>query len=383
MGGSSSGDPTTLSYFKDAHRAIVVGLDDAGNKWADMDTANTLNLQGTFSDNPSAVRYIYETTGKDAKNPFYGVSAYDPSSELIAAQTEIDNFVANVLDIEEDTDVPAWLSLAETAVEGDLETIDVDSLLEGITVAARRHVSSAVADALSVAASSSSDAILEKARAGFEIRARRDHLKDLNVFNAGMAQVGSVQTSAFVIGTAVLIRGMEDRIAQFDADFSGTMTKAAFDSFMLAFRDEAMRVLGNKMQDHLESNRQKATYILQATGMMVDTMRTRLNFEQAGASLKTEYSRVSVVAHGEQYEKDLDYDERYALWDLELFQRGANIFSAVSGSVVPAGVRTNRVSSAIGGALGGAATGAAVTGGNPIGIGVGAALGGIAGILEG
>jgi hypothetical protein len=388
MGGSSSGDPTTMPYVKDAHKAISVGMDADDRSWDDMDggtppaTNRALNLEDDYADHPSMARYIYEEglSSGNLGNPYDGVSAYDPTSNIATMESQLTSFIASFTSLDEGTDVPTWLGLADTAAEGDIDSLDVSALMETVVTAARRQAGDAVADALTAAANANSDDIIERARANFEVRARRDYLREVNGFNAGMAAGGAVQTSAFVIGTALLVRGFDDRLATFDAEFSQQMTQRAFEAFLAAFRDVAVQTLTNEVRDHAEENRQKATYILQATQLIVETMRQRTGLEQSAVELTAETNRVAVVARGEQYEKDLEYDERYVLWDAEQYQRAANVYSAVSGGVMSPSTSKSRVSSAIGGALGGAAKGGTVAG--PWGAVAGGIAGGLAGALE-
>jgi len=96
---------------------------------------------------------------------------------------------------------------------------------------------------------------------------------------------------------------------------------------------------------------------------------------------RIEANRMKIVALVEQTNTDRKIDKQDALWDLEVFQSGANAMASIGGGTVqkaPDG--PSDMQSALAGGLSGAAAGAAI--GAPTGIGapIGAAVGAVVGI---
>ena len=121
---------------------------------------------------------------------------------------------------------------------------------------------------------------------------------------------------------------------------------------------------------------------------MLNSLRAKTAADQSVVTTTTEVNRIAVVAQNEENQQNLDIDVNAQNWDMELFQQGANVLSAIHGSVIPTAGKTSRVTSAIGGAMGGASAGAALGGeigaaGGPFGLVGGAAIGTIAGALGG
>jgi len=90
----------------------------------------------------------------------------------------------------------------------------------------------------------------------------------------------------------------------------------------------------------------------------------------------TEAKRIRIVALKEEADKNLEIDEKDALWDLEAFQHGANLLAGIGGGTTQANKTPSLASSAIGGAMSGAAAGGMLgssMGGTIMGMGAGPA----------
>jgi len=161
-------------------------------------------------------------------------------------------------------------------------------------------------------------------------------------FNSGMRDINAVQSSAFVIGRALIEENQDRQVAKFSADMHSK-----------AGSDDAIQVIGMK-----------------------------LDYQKAVAQLLAESYRVKIVAKKEENDVNMDIDEKDGLWDVELFQYGGNVLAAIGGGV--ANPKTakgpSQAQSAIGGAMSGAAAGAMVGSVVPvIGTAVGAVVGGVLG----
>ena len=106
---------------------------------------------------------------------------------------------------------------------------------------------------------------------------------------------------------------------------------------------------------------------------MVRLMLQRISFQ--GDYMKTviEGNRIKIVANKEEMDINLEIDKNDALWDLEVFQHGANMLAAIGGGTTTTKTPT-QAQSVLGGAMSGAAAGTMV-GGFPYGTAIGAVLG--------
>lgn len=159
-------------------------------------------------------------------------------------------------------------------------------------------------------------------------------------FEAGMRDINAVVSSAFVIGRALIEENQDRQVAKYSADLH-----------MKAFSDDAIKVIGLKLE-----------------------------YQKAVSQMLAEAYRIKIVAKKEETDTNIKLDEEDALWDLEVFQYGANLLASIGGAVVkPSTEQSSTAQSMIGGALSGAAAGAMV--GGPWGAGIGAALGAASSLL--
>ncbi len=277
-GGGTSGGVSFPAYLETVH-----------NDWIDATGVDTIEKSMTE---------VMDTAL--GSSPFTALTAYDPTAEVAA-------IIA----------APGGL---ETLVDLLSSDTGLDSLINSILDESR------ITD--SVAAFSADLA----AKADSDIYPR---------FEAGMRDINSVMSSAFVIGRALIA----DQLAREDAKFEGDLRYKAFG-------EDALRVIEMK-----------------------------LRYEDIVDRLKIESNRIKIVASKEETDGNIKLDEADATWDLETFQYGANVMAAVSGGTNPRQKSPSTAQSVIGGAVSGAATGAAVSGGNPLAMLAGGLLGAAASLI--
>ena len=160
-------------------------------------------------------------------------------------------------------------------------------------------------------------------------------------FEAGMRDINAVMSSAFVIGRAIIEENQDRQVAKYSADLH-----------MRAFSDDAIRVIGLKLE-----------------------------YQRIASAMLSESYRMKIVAKKEENDVNIKIDEEDALWDLSIFQYGSNLLASIGGGVAnPKAKGPSTAQSAIGGALSGAASGAMVGSAVPgIGTGIGAIAGGVLG----
>jgi hypothetical protein len=175
-------------------------------------------------------------------------------------------------------------------------------------------------------------------------------------FNAGMRDLNAVQTSAFVLGRAIIEVDRNDKVDKFMADM------------------------------RFQADDKRGSLIQSVAGEMVRLYLQKIEFSRVIAALTMDQLRLKIAARSD-YEtelKSISADEER--WPLECYKYGANMLASVGGGVtssVP--VDGNKTARIIGSGLSGAVAGAMIGGsinGNE-GAGYGALLGGLAGMLGG
>lgn len=251
-------------------------------------------------------------------------------------------------------------------------------------------------------------------------------------FHAGMADINAVHSTAFIFGDALIEAESLSQIAQYRAEVEGRIYQAAVSSYGSWFSAAASTRMGGEagnvrardqllqssvqavvqmlvnrtnyqtsfsqiyleafkleIQEKLRARLANAQLQAQAIQSQTSTLANMYQFDfqqhEALSHLTAEMKRMRIVAVNEFEGANADLNEKHALWDFDVFHRGANILAAPSGmgAVLPG--KPSRVSSALNGALSGAGKGAAVGGaiGGPPGAAIGAGIGSIVGGLSG
>ena len=256
-------------------------------------------------------------------------------------------------------------------------------------------------------------------------------------FQTGMRDEGSVYSSSFVIGKAIIEEARNVDVAKFQSDLriAAALKKADVDlslktkkvDAMLAIDELNFKIVDSKNQASLKilmaNDEIERDYVLNRNSNLVTLYNsilshlTNINIANLDSKLKKAVSsldfadkrmqhifaqfgiekdflhyyiegiRIANIRKAEIVAANLDIREEAYLWDIKIFQAAANVLASHTGGtgVVPS--RPSRAASVIGGALSGAATGAvigsAIPGvGTAIGAGVGALLGAAGGAIS-
>jgi hypothetical protein len=262
-------------------------------------------------------------------SPWSGETAYDPDTDITAWETAISDFATILAGLSDTVDWAALYTQAETSIP--------DADIAGIT-------ETEITDDVDAFSDQIDDEITTKV---------------LPRFQAGMRDINAVMSSAFVLGEAI-IEGFRDRD--------------------VAKHNSALRLAAAEINSKIDSERVQVR--LKASEIMKEMMTNRVSWEQAYAQMVAESRRIKIVAKKEETDMQLKIDEMDALWDLEVFQYGANLLAAIGGGT--ASTKADKPSmgaSMIGGAMTGAAAGGMIAGAskgtiaNPVGIIGGAILG--------
>jgi len=330
--------------------------------------AGSVGGAGEYADNPSALRFLIERGLSDVGgNPFEGVSAYDPSGDLGDAKDAFDRFVAAVDAFDPQSNWTEFFDAATSKAAELLPDVDRDTLLlEAVNRADVKKVVQAAADAIETGA-------LDGSVEDYRRRALRQHLRGVNRFAGGMADANAVHSSAYVIGLSLLEADFNDQVMGFREKASVGLISQALSLFMSSFEG----LIRQKTQEQMA----RAAFSEGAVARLMAASAAMLQLEQGASTQNADLARMNIVSKVDEYGSNLEYDVKGASWDLELFQKVANIASATAGSVVPNAAQPTRAQSALGGAAAGASIGAMLPGASPVTALAGGVLGGIAGYL--
>jgi hypothetical protein len=269
-GGGASGAVSHSAYLEKVH-----------GDW--LDTTGT-DLIGT-----SITDVMASAIGN---SPWAGQLAYDPDADIAAYEAELTLFKALLASLSDTVDWAALYAQADLTLSGPAEA-------------------AIIADTVAFAAILDADILTST----------------LPRFRRGMQDINAVQSSAFVIGEAV-IEGFRDR--------------------EVAKHTSILR---------LDVNARK----LAATDQMVQMMGRRIGWREGYAKTIVEASRIKLVAKKEEADKNLTIDVADAKWDIEVFQYGGNLLAAIGGGTsVPYSPGTNATASTLGGVLSVVGAGAAL-----------------------
>lgn len=247
--------------------------------------------------------------------------------------------------------------------------------------------------------------------------------KVLPRFRRGMQDIGAVVSSSFAIGEAI-IEGFRDRDVSRHASTLRVNAALKNAEVGVANMDKDVRIgLGNQAKDleaaktnmlkdvdvgksnlskslevakanqskdiqvgdlNSRTSAQHVSMFLEATSQMSQNMINRISFNDSLAKTTIEAYRIKIVANKEMYESNNTYNENDALWDLEVFQYGANVMASIGGgTAVQSKKKSNPMASALGGAFSGASSGAMIGGMATSWTGPGAAIGATIGAILG
>ena len=216
-------------------------------------------------------------------SPWTTLTAYDPDADIAAYEAAVALFSALLGGLSETVDWAALYAQASLTIDGPAEA-------------------AIIADAAAFASILDADLLT----------------KILPRFRRGMQDINAVQSSAFVLGEAV-IEGFRDR--------------------ELAKHTSVLR---------LEKEGKK----LNAVEQMVQMMGRRITWNEEYTKIFVEGKRIKIVAKKEESDRNAAIDEADAKWDLSVFQFGSNLLASIGGgTAVPYMPGTNSAASTIGGAM--------------------------------
>lgn len=217
-------------------------------------------------------------------NPYTGLTGYDPSTNIASMVTAIDTFAATITAMNAHTDFDTYQNAAAAQIDA---TISPDAY-----ILARVQAHASALDT--------------------EVSA-----KIIPRFNAGMRDINAVQTSAFVIGRAIIEIDRNEKVDKFMAD--------------LRFQADAKR--GDLIQA--------------ATNEMVRMHLQKIELGRVVAAMTIEELRLAIAAQSDYNTEVKALAADLGRWPLEVYKYGANMLASIGGgttsSVPMDGNKTARI----------------------------------------
>ena len=405
-GGGGSGAVSYPAYMQTVH-----------NDWLDNTGVDTITDSVTDIMNAAL-----------GGSPWAAQAPYDPDADITAWEAVVAAFAAILAGITDTTSWAALFTQALTSVGAAPTLVIADETVADEAIADEAVVDEAVADMAGVTG-------ITEAVIVADVDAFADQLDDeittkvLPRFRRGMQDINAVISSAFPIGESI-IEGFRDRevakhnsairlaAAEKNADIDleegkANLSKDVEVARMNLSKDvsiaqmnlskdvEVSRMNLSKDVDIAKANLSKDVSVgsvnstaeteydkmaLEGSTQMLRLMLQRIAFHSEYMKTYIEAKRIKIVAKVEENSVDMKIDESDALWDLEVFQYGANLLAAIGGGTNPT-QKPSLMQSAIGGALSGAAAGGMIAGASegaiagPVGIIAGGILGAASALL--
>ena len=156
-------------------------------------------------------------------------------------------------------------------------------------------------------------------------------------FESGMRDINAVQSSAFVIGRAVM-----------ESNYAAGMVEKKYQLINEIVKMRGMLV--SAIDTAKRGSTDQRLQLLAGLDPFYDSLYARV----------IDLGRLTVIAENEQAAMDADFDEKAGRWKLENWQTACNVMAAISGGTAVSTKGTNKGQSALAGGLSGAAAGAMI-----------------------
>lgn len=307
-------------------------------------------------------------------NPYENATAYNPYPEIRSSRNRFDDYLELVEDLDEQEDYATILAKAieEVDADGVLSNIDIDTIVSDAGTDAGTELTAAINAAVDAI---NEDVIQDVINAHAE-RVEYQRTRSMRRFNASMADINAVQSSAFILGQALIEAEHLQEVQQMDADLTQQTYSAALEVHVNLYREQ----LRAELQAAVLEKQTRDRYVIASTSTMIQILQGKISLQQAATELRSEIDRLAIIAQREYEAAETDLDVGFATWDLEVWQYGANLLSSPNGSASMIPKKPSQAQTAMSGALKGAAAGAAL---GPWGAVAGLAIGGIGGAIAG
>lgn len=412
-GGQGSGEIKYADYIETHHKELL----GYGVTSLTTDLASLIN--SAVANNP--------WTDVDAFNPnasysFVAGSPLSNQNAIVAAMAALTAGLTRALS--ETTDFNTILTNADTKATADFPSVDndVDNIEDsalsysGTTLtslrAAARTEATAIGTAAEVAANLRLSGVISEAVAAaesavtdniddltdaYEEDIKPTYMRSVNRFTGMMADIGAVQSSAFVQGMATLEASFMRDINKFTAEKRNELTTRAVDAYLNMYKgfidsyaqtasDQVKSQLAayqvsyeNFLRAYLDNQKDKNVFRLQAVREMSQLLTLLVQTKQTSVDNYLRFYSGVIIAEKEKADRQAELDGIESRWPIETTMYLATALGATAGAAHLTDKPTSGIQSAMSGALAGASVGMSL---GPVGAGIGGAIGALGGYFS-
>ncbi len=229
----------------------------------------------------------------------------------------------------------------------------------------------------------------------FQRNAETTHLRAISRFAGGMADINAVQSSAYLIGMALMEAEHVQSVDLFSAQLALNIYNTVIGQYLTThgrYISEELGTFVDRFNAHLRSDTvltaqkdvNRSAMINSGANDISRLLLSSVDGKRTVSSMQNEVSKTRIIAKSEETKQGVLYDVEDWLWDAKAFQYGSNVLSGIStgGQVLPEA--PSQMSSTVSGVLSGAAVGA-FAGGTKFGVPgaiAGAVIGGVGGYFN-
>jgi len=365
MGGSGGGSSGSVSYPEGMESVLYDWLFGYPN-WSGHSSHDTLSNSIT-----DELNRLYSSS------PYSGVTAFDPDTAISNFSTEVGAFTTLVNALSYSSDYAAIIAVALAQISLDTATLYTTTLDSPV-------LDTATLDSITI----------DESRVSDDIDAFDDLLTaqitdiDLPKFQAGMLDIGAVNTSAFVLGQALLLAYKNREVAKYGTGLRVELYKL-YDDLNSKFKLQRREIDAQHQQNYrrlkaeqetkyreitadlqkkygdqtMAFKTERAKLVQTACSAMISMLIRKVELKSNSGTLTGEVSKFTALAKKEELTEQMSFDESDERWYIESFQFGANVLGAIGGGTAMNPVKKPSAAvSALSGAIGGAAAGASVGG---------------------
>ena len=315
-----------------------------------------------------------------AADPYAGYTYSNPSTDLSENDTALALMHSAVSAAVYTTDFGTLIDRAASkADECDIDkAISIKDIIQRQIKLASRSMEEAIVLAGELANSTVIDDLIEAQRK----KSRVDRARRISRYSAGMADIGAINTSAFMMGLGVIYSKEEEAANELRVRLNSELFTQGLSQWANLYSTN-IRVDGTVAGLNKNARTQTLLNSMQLLKSMHDN---NIAWKGEIATLTTELNRVRYMTVSDYEKNELDLDVYSANWELDVFGRGISLLGGMAGYAHPLPQGPSRAGLAIGGVLKGAAAGASIGSvvpglGTAIGAGIGGLLGGLGGLL--
>lgn len=277
-------------------------------------------------------------------NPWESHSITDPASDIADIKNRYDSVESSVDNLDKEAD---WKSIVDSAVQkvdeaGVLNEVDMSPLVDAARSSANTAIEKAIDNALKVIDGDIVESVVDQ----FEKKSNKQKNKILNRFNATMADVNAVQSSAYIFGMAIIEAEHLQQVDEFQSKTKLQLLSQNLQTFA--------QIYSNEIQSRLRAeilNKSNRDQLIESASQLMARMLIQNNqLKTWSVESLRDIKRIDIMATQEFEIKDADLDYKFARWDFEVFTNGVQALGGIGqGTYKPP--EPSRVMSNIGFAL--------------------------------